>query len=112
MARSGRNTGRSASRRRREAAPSDLRASALELAGETLVVLSYPASSAPLPGLSRAESEVLRAAASGLSNAEIAAARRRSVFTIQNQLSAACRKLQVSSRSEAAALLAALEGKG
>ncbi len=90
-------------------APAGLRAVTLELSGSEYVVLSYPASAPPpIPGLSAAESEVLRAAVSGLTNAEIAAGRDRSVFTIQNQLAAACRKLGVSSRAEATAKLARL----
>jgi DNA-binding NarL/FixJ family response regulator len=90
--------------------PSGLRASSLELGSSEYVVLSYPAHPhARIPGLSGAESEVLWAAVDGLTNAEIAATRRRSVFTIQNQLAAACRKLGVSSRAEAALKLATLE---
>lgn len=91
-----------------DAPPQGLRAATLEIGDEVFVVLSYPAKSKDVPGLSPAESAVLRAAVSGLSNAEIAVLRGRSVFTIQNQLSAACRKLGVSSRTEAAAWLADL----
>jgi DNA-binding CsgD family transcriptional regulator len=91
------------------ASPPGLRVASLNLYSDQLVVLSYPVAAPPIAGLSRAESEVLRAAVSGLSNAEIAALRKRSVFTVQNQLSSACRKLGVASRSEAAVLLAALE---
>lgn len=93
----------------RPISPAGLRAASLDLDGDRLVVLSYPIAAPPIPGLSRAESDVLRAAVSGLSNAEIAALRKRSVFTIQNQLSSACRKLGVASRCEAAVRLAALE---
>ena len=77
---------------------------------ERFVVLSYSSAPAPpLPGLSLAESAVVRAANTGLTNAEIAAHRGSSVFTIQNQLASAYRKLRVSSRGELAALLAELE---
>ena len=90
--------------------PAGLRAAALDPGKSEFVVLSYPADARPdIPGLSRAESEVLWAAIAGLSNAEIAAVRHRSVYTVQNQLAAACRKLGVSSRTEAAAKLANLD---
>ncbi len=90
--------------------PRGLRSASLVIGSSEYVVLSFPAGARPqVPGLSRAESDVLWAAVDGLSNVEIAAARRRSVFTIQNQLSTACRKLGVSSRTEAALKLARLE---
>ena len=54
------------------------------------------------------KAEVVRAALAGLTNEEIAVTRGRSIFTVQNQLAAAWRKLGVSSRHEAAALLAGL----
>ena len=83
--------------------PRGLRATSLELADSRYVVLSYPVDAhRTIPDLTAAESEVLWAAVDGLTNAEIAAIRQRSVFTIQNQLAAACRKLGVSSRTEAA----------
>jgi DNA-binding NarL/FixJ family response regulator len=91
----------------REEAPRDLRTHNFELDGRQYVVLSFESAQAPrLAGLSKAETEVVRAALAGLTNEEIAVTRGRSIFTIQNQLAAAWRKLGVSSRHEAAALLA------
>jgi DNA-binding CsgD family transcriptional regulator len=85
----------------------DLRGHVFQLGGRTYAVLSCPVPPPPrLDGLSRAETEVVFAALNGLTNEEIAATRGRSIFTIQNQLAAAWRKLGVSSRHEAAALLA------
>jgi len=92
--------------RRRNEPPEDLSAARFKVDGEELMVLSWPASSSTIPGLSDAESDVLRAALGGLSNAEIARERGRSVFTIQNQVASALRKLGVTTRAEAAALLA------
>jgi DNA-binding CsgD family transcriptional regulator len=90
-----------------EQAPRDLRSHAFLLDGQQYVVMSFEGRQAPqLAGLSRAETEVVRAALAGLTNEEIAVTRGRSIFTIQNQLAAAWRKLGVSSRHEAAALLA------
>jgi DNA-binding CsgD family transcriptional regulator len=93
----------------REEAPRDLRTHNFELDGREYVVLSFESAQAPrLAGLSKAETEVVRAALAGLTNEEIAVTRGRSIFTIQNQLAAAWRKLGVSSRHEAAAKLALL----
>ncbi|MEO8177785.1 MAG: helix-turn-helix transcriptional regulator [Deltaproteobacteria bacterium] len=93
----------------REEAPRDLRTHSFELDGRQYMVLSFEGAQAPrLAGLSKAETEVVRAALAGLTNEEIAVTRGRSIFTIQNQLAAAWRKLGVSSRHEAAAMLALL----
>ena len=93
----------------REEVPRDLRSHVFELDGQRYVVLSFEGRQAPqLAGLSKTETEVVRAALAGLTNEEIAVTRGRSIFTIQNQLAAAWRKLGVSSRHEAAALLAGL----
>lgn len=87
-----------------------LRAATFQLAGEQYLVLSHPACDGRrIEGLSKTETSVLLSALDGLTNAEIALARGRSVHTIQNQLAAALRKLGVSSRHEAAALLAGRE---
>jgi DNA-binding CsgD family transcriptional regulator len=89
--------------------PQDLRSHVFELDGRQYAVLSYETRPPPqLEGLSRAETDVVRAALAGLTNEEIAVTRGRSIFTVQNQLAAAWRKLGVSSRHEAAALLAIL----
>lgn len=66
--------------------------------------------SAPLEGvaasvLTRAEAEVARYAASGLSTARIAEHRRTSRTTVANQLASSYAKLGVSSRRGLAALL-------
>lgn len=93
----------------REECPHDLRSHVFELDGREYAVLSYESTPPPkLEGLSKAETEVVRAALAGLTNEEIAVTRGRSIFTVQNQLAAAWRKLGVSSRHEAAALLALL----
>ena len=89
-----------------EDTPTDLRSHRFELDGRQYAVLSFEGRPAPqLAGLSKAEAEVVRSALAGLTNEEIAVTRGRSIFTIQNQLAAAWRKLGVSSRHEAAALL-------
>src|SRR5262249_31455671 len=61
----------------------------------------------PLHDLAPAEREVARAVLSGLSNAEIAELRGRSVFTINKQIESAYRKLGVRSRGELCARFAA-----
>jgi len=84
-----------------------LRRSDLHLGGEHLVVLSYlSGGESVLAKLSSAEAAVARAAAAGFGNAEIAAQRGCSRFTVQNQLASAYRKLGVYSRAELTALLA------
>src|SRR4029079_17498762 len=78
----------------REEAPRDLRSHVFELDGRQYAVVSFESAQAPrLAGLSKAETEVVRAALAGLTNEEIAVTRGRSIFTIQNQLAAAWRKL-------------------
>lgn len=87
-------------------APGRLRAVILEAEGEELAVLEWPVETASQPeGFGPAEGEVLRLAAAGLSNAEIARARGRSARTIANQVARICRKLGVRSRLELFALL-------
>jgi len=94
----------------RDEALRDLRSHVFELDGQQYAVLSFESAQPPrLAGLSKAETEVVRAALAGLTNEEIAVTRGRSIFTIQNQLAAAWRKLGVSSRHEAAALLAGVD---
>jgi len=75
----------------------------LELAGQTLMVISFPVRTRPggaLSGLSEAEASVARLAADGRSNAEIADARGTSVRTVANQMAAVLRKLRMGSRHE------------
>jgi len=93
-------------RRETDDAPAGLSAARFSIDGEELLVLSWPADTTPIAGLSVAESAVLRAALGGLTNVEIAQQRGRSIFTVHNQLKSAFRKLGVLTRAEAAALLA------
>jgi DNA-binding CsgD family transcriptional regulator len=86
--------------------PAGLEAARFSIDGEELLVVSWPADLEPIAGLTEAEDAILRAALGGLTNAEIARQRRRSVFTVNNQLASALRKLGVMTRAEAAALLA------
>lgn len=91
-------------------APADLRRTDFCVSGEHYIVLSYPSSPEDaLLSLSRVESAVARAAAAGLTNAEIAINRGCSRSTVQNQMASVYRKLNVSSRAALAALLADLE---
>lgn len=78
-----------------------MRVGALELA--TIVCDADEDRGAALGGLTLAEREVVRLALAGLSNGEIARARRASERTIANQLASAYRKLEVGSRRELAA---------
>jgi len=72
------------------------------------VVFSFPVASPELPpSLSASERTVALALLEGLSNAEIAKARRTSVRTVANQIASLFRKLGVSSRSEAVVALGA-----
>jgi DNA-binding NarL/FixJ family response regulator len=69
-------------------------------------VLSFPSEPPPLPPeLSPAERDVMALVLDGVSNAEIARRRGRSVRTIANQIAACYKKLGVSSRLELAARL-------
>jgi DNA-binding NarL/FixJ family response regulator len=96
---------------RRARAPAGLRASTFVVDRRPVLVLSYPAEcAAPIAALTAAEAAVLRAAVFGSTNVEIAKLRKRSVFTIQNQLACAFRKLGVTTRAEAAMLLADVLG--
>jgi DNA-binding CsgD family transcriptional regulator len=81
----------------------------LEIAGESLVVISMPVAdtSSAGAGLTVAERQVAHDVLAGLSNAEIARRRGRSPRTIANQLGSIYRKLRVSSRAEMTARLLA-----
>lgn len=79
------------------------------LAGEEFAVISIPkASAVEFDSLTRAENEVCRLMLSGLSNADIARTRGTSINTVENQIASIFRKLEITSRSE----LAALAGEG
>ncbi len=87
------------------APPEGIEVCELEVAGETLLVLSFPIppqDSFEGASLSRSEADVARLAAEGLSNADIAARRGTSVRTVANQIASIFRKLGVSSRRELA----------
>jgi DNA-binding NarL/FixJ family response regulator len=74
-----------------------------------LVVFSFPLGHPALPEtLSPAERAVALALLEGLSNSEIAKARRTSVRTVANQLASLFRKLGVGSRAEAVAAIGRL----
>jgi DNA-binding CsgD family transcriptional regulator len=97
------------------ATPRGLRASALQVDDSSLVVFSFPidqVSSAsatvgstedPMTPLTAAEREVMILVLDGLSSAEIALQRGRSVGTINKQIERSYRKLGLSSRAELAA---------
>ena len=81
--------------------PAGLTGHVLRVGREEYVMLAWPAKSGGmLQDLSPAESEVVQLAASGLSNSQIANARRKSLRTIANQLASAFRKLGIRSRLE------------
>jgi DNA-binding NarL/FixJ family response regulator len=91
-------------------APFGLRAARVTIGGEEVVIFSVPLARPALPHcLSAAEGEVAVALVEGLSNAEIAAARRTSTRTVANQVASLFRKLDVRSRSEAVAALGRLQ---
>jgi DNA-binding NarL/FixJ family response regulator len=85
-------------------APVGLRASTFRLGSDELAILSFPIDAAVVPEVvTESERAIGVALAQGLSNAEIAAARGRSVRTIANQVASLLCKLGVSSRTEAGA---------
>jgi DNA-binding NarL/FixJ family response regulator len=87
--------------------PAGLRASRIDLAGDSYVVLSFPAPSWDLPAcLTRAEREVAHELLGGATNEQIAERRSSSVRTVAHQVASIFEKLAVSSRVELASLLA------
>ena len=85
-------------------APVGLRASTFRLGADELAVLSFPIDTAVVPVVvTESERAIGLALAHGLSNAEIAAARGRSVRTVANQVASLLRKLGAGSRAEAGA---------
>jgi DNA-binding NarL/FixJ family response regulator len=91
-------------------APIGLSASRAQIGGEELAVFSFPVPAPTLPEtLSAAEREVAVALLEGLSNSEIAVARRTSDRTVANQVGSLFRKLGVRSRAEAVAALGRLQ---
>jgi DNA-binding NarL/FixJ family response regulator len=85
-------------------APVDLRALTFRLGPDELAVLSFPIDRAIVPEVvTDSERAIGIALAQGLSNAEIAAVRGRSVRTIANQVASLLRKLGARSRAEVGA---------
>jgi DNA-binding CsgD family transcriptional regulator len=79
--------------------PAGLEAYLGRLGGEPVVLLEWPTSPAPpSAALSRSQAEVLALVMAGHSSAEIAARRRRSRRTVENQLAAIYAKLGVRGR--------------
>lgn len=73
-----------------------------ELRGQRHAVIAIDEPPPPEGALTAAELAVLALVRKGLSNAEIAAARGRSVRTVANQVASLLRKLEMSSRTEVA----------
>jgi len=86
------------------AAPLGLRVSRLVVGDEELAVLSFPRLPPALSALSPGEREVAELVLAGLTNAQIARVRRRSLGTVCKQLDAVYGKLGVRGRRELAAL--------
>jgi len=84
----------------------------LRVGGEIVAVIGFPAPHlAGARAITLAERAVIEGIACGLSNAEIARQRHRSVHTVANQVAAALRKLRVGSRAELLAGLIAGVGR-
>lgn len=82
----------------------------VELDGEELAILAFPPKTEPpLVALTEVERILLACVVRGMSNAEIAAERGRSIHTIAKQLAGLCRKFGVGSRVELAAVAGATE---
>jgi DNA-binding NarL/FixJ family response regulator len=92
------------------AVPLGLRASRALIGGEDVAVFTFPL---PPPALHHSLSAVERIVAlallEGMSNSEIASARKTSVRTVANQVASLFRKLKVRSRSEAVIALGRLQ---
>jgi DNA-binding NarL/FixJ family response regulator len=82
----------------------------MKVGGEDVAVMSYALAPPALPAsLSAAERIVALALLKGLSNAEIAKARKTSVRTVANQVASLFQKLGVRSRAEAVVALGRLQ---
>ena len=91
--------------------PPGLRASRATVGGEEVAIFSYPLARPALPAsLSPAEGAVALALLEGLSNGDIARARKTSARTVANQVASIFRKLGLSSRGEVAMALSRLQG--
>jgi DNA-binding NarL/FixJ family response regulator len=88
--------------------PAGLRATRVDLAGESYVLLAFPVPTWDLPDcLTPAEQEVAKALLGGAKNRQIAEQRSISERTVAHQIGSIFEKLAVSSRAELASLLAA-----
>jgi DNA-binding CsgD family transcriptional regulator len=82
----------------------------VRIGSEEVAVFSFPLRQPALPpSLSVAEQEIALGMLEGLSNSEIAMARRTSPRTVANQVASLFRKLGVRSRSEAVTVLGRLQ---
>jgi DNA-binding NarL/FixJ family response regulator len=82
-------------------APPDLDASTFQVGGDQFVIFSFSSPKHRIPeGLSNAEREVVAGVLRGRRNAQIAADRGTSQYTVMNQLASVYRKLGVGSRWE------------
>ena len=84
-----------------------VRVSKVRMLGEELIVISRPIPAAE-SRLTPAEIEVAKLVAAGLTNAEIAALRKRSERMIANQIGNILRKLRADSRHQVGRVLAAV----
>ena len=90
--------------------PAGLRVTRMKVGAEEVAVLSYSLLPPALPAsLSAAERIVALALLKGLSNSEIATARKTSIRTVANQVASLFQKLGVRSRSEAVVALGRLK---
>jgi DNA-binding CsgD family transcriptional regulator len=87
--------------------PAGIRAEVHAVGGTEILVVSVPAGEGAWGALTPAERRVAELAVQGLSNAEIAAQRGRSLRTVANQLASVFRKMGVTSRVTLAARLLA-----
>jgi DNA-binding NarL/FixJ family response regulator len=82
----------------------------MKIGGEDVAVMSYPLPPPAFPAsFSTAERIVAHALLRGLSNSEIARARKTSVRTVANQVASLFHKLGVRSRAEAVVALGRLQ---
>lgn len=94
----------------RRGCPPDVEVTIVELEGEQLAILAFPPKSAPSPiALTEVERVLLACLVRGMSNAEIASERGRSIHTVAKQLARLCRKFGVASRIELAAAAGATD---
>lgn len=94
----------------RKGCPPEVEMTIVELDGEQLAILAFPPKAVSPPvALTEVERVLLACVVKGMSNAEIAAERGRSVHTVAKQLAGLCRKFGVASRVELAAAAGATD---